>query len=453
MIAAAFLAVSCKKQRAAVAANDNIAYYTCTMHPSVHSATPGKCPICGMDLVPVYKASAAAKSSPKNTNQDIAREQSGRRIEYYQSTMNPKETSPVPAKDSMGMEMEPVYAKPAGVGNQPAEFIVPIERQQQFGVTYATAEKRPAIFSIRAVGVVADDARRHWDYVSRVEGYVAKLYVASAGVVVEKNAPLLTVYSPDFLTTEREFIDLLHTRNRATNNAALAESTGQLVQSARERFRLWNLTDEQIDALARTGKASENVTLMAPFGGVVESLEAVQGAKVMPGDKLAGVTDLSVVWVWAQFYQDEIPLLKAGLPVIVTIPSVPGRKFDGTISVVDPFVNDASHAARVRIDVKNPGLKLWPGMYVNAQLNIDEGECLTVPVNAVLPTGPRNIVFVDKGGGKLEPRFIQLGMQFGSFYEVKSGLTNGERVVDSANFLIDAESQIQGALKSWSPEE
>ncbi|MGH7980393.1 MAG: efflux RND transporter periplasmic adaptor subunit, partial [Limisphaerales bacterium] len=262
-----------------------------------------------------------------------------------------------------------------------------------------------------------------------------------------------TLYSPDFLTTEREFIGLIHARNGATNNAALAETTGQLIQSARERFRLWNLSDKQVDALARTGKASENVTLTAPFGGVVESLEAVQGAKVMPGDKLAGVTDLSVVWVWAQFYQDEISLLKTGLPVTVTTSSLPGRKFDGTISVVDPFVNDASHTARVRIDVKNPGLKLWPGMFVNAQLNIDEGERLAVPVNAVLPTGLRNIVFVDKGGGKLQPRFIQVGMQFGSFDEVESGLTNGERVVDSANFLIDAESQIQGALQSWSPEQ
>ncbi|MGH8024683.1 MAG: heavy metal-binding domain-containing protein, partial [Limisphaerales bacterium] len=193
LIAAAFSVVSCKRQQAAVAVNGNVAYYTCTMHPAVHSATPGKCPICGMDLVPVYKT-AAANPSPENTNQIIAAQQSGRRIKYYQSTMNPSETRPVPAKDSMGMEMEPVYEGPAAPASQPGEFIVPIERQQQFGVTFATVKKRPATISIRAVGVVADDARRHWDYVSRVEGYVAKLYVSSAGAVVEKNAPLLTLY-------------------------------------------------------------------------------------------------------------------------------------------------------------------------------------------------------------------------------------------------------------------
>jgi Cu(I)/Ag(I) efflux system membrane fusion protein len=193
----------------------------------------------------------------------------------------------------------------------------------------------------------------------------------------------------------------------------------------------------------------ENVTLTAPFRGVVQSLDATQGAKVMAGDKLAGVTDLSVVWVWAEFYQDELPLLKSDLPVVITASSLPGQKFDGTISVIDPFVNDASRSARVRIDVKNPDFKLWPGMYVNAELKVDEGESLAVPVNAVLPTGQHNIVFVDKGAGKLEPRFIELGRQFNGYYEVKSGLNENERVVDSANFLIDAESQIQGALKSW----
>jgi Cu(I)/Ag(I) efflux system membrane fusion protein len=169
----------------------------------------------------------------------------------------------------------------------------------------------------------------------------------------------------------------------------------------------------------------------------------------MDGENLVSVADLSVVWVWAQFYQDELPLLKDGLPVSISADSLPGQKFDGKISVIDPFVNDELRAARVRIDVENPDFKLWPGDYVNVELKIDEGEQLAVPVNAVLPTGRHNIVFVDKGGGKLEPRFIQLGRQFGDFYEVKSGLNEGERIVDSANFLIDAESQIQGALKSW----
>src|SRR5215469_9356913 len=173
---AGILAISCSKEKTAGTANDNIDYYTCTMHPSVHSRTPGKCPICGMDLVPVYKKSTATES----TNQTPAGT-AGRKIKFYQSTMNPRETSPVPAKDSMGMEMEPVYEEGTESETQPGEFTVPIERQQEIGVTYATVEKKPVTFSIRAVGMVASDSQRHWDYVSRVEGYVQKLFVSSPG--------------------------------------------------------------------------------------------------------------------------------------------------------------------------------------------------------------------------------------------------------------------------------
>lgn len=442
-LAGLFLA-SCGKRETAGGANDNIDYYTCTMHPSVHSKTPGKCPICGMDLVPVYKKSAPTSAPPSsaNTNQP-------RKIKFYQSTMNPQETSPVPAKDSMGMEMKPVYEEAGAAENQPGEFTVPIERQQQIGVTYATVEKMPATFSIRAVGTVTYDTQRHWDYVSRTGGYIAKLSVFSPGQIVEKNTPLLTIYSPDLLTTENEFVALLRARDAATNNPALAGSADNLVESAKERLHLWNITDAQITELEKTRQPKEELALVSPFRGVVQNLDAVQGAKVMPGDKLVGVTDLSVVWVWAEFYQNELALLKNDLPVTVTASSLPGEKFDGTISVIDPFVNDALRSARVRIDVNNPDSKLWPGMYVNTELKIDDGEQLAVPVNAVLPTGQHDIVFVDKGEGKLQPRFVQLGRQFGDFYEVKSGLSEGERVVASANFLIDAESQIQGALKSW----
>jgi membrane fusion protein, copper/silver efflux system len=159
--------------------------------------------------------------------------------------------------------------------------------------------------------------------------------------------------------------------------------------------------------------------------------------------------DLSVVWVWAQFYENELSILKKGLPVTITTSAYPGEIFHGKISVVDPFLSDASRTGRVRIDVDNSALKLRPEMYVNAELKLDLGEALSVPLSAVLPTGQRNIVFVDKGTGKLEPRFVDLGRKFGEFYEILAGLKENERVVTSANFLIDAEAKVQGALKSW----
>jgi len=381
----------------------DVDYYTCTMHPSVRSQDPdGKCPICGMDLVPVKKPGAE-----ESTN-------------------------------SVSVEA-------------PGEFTVPVERQQQIGVTYATIAKQPFHFSLRTVGTVAYDKGQHWDYVARVEGYVSKLFVFSRGDLVDKDSPLMSIYSPDLLTTENEFVNLLKTQDaaRAKNQSAMLESTDLLVEAAKQRLRLWNITDEQITNLESTRQPEKTLTLHSPFKGVVQDLDVDQGRHVSVGDHLVDVADLSVVWVWAQFYQDELSLLKTGLPVTITSSSYPGEKFTGKISVVDPFFNSEMRTGRVRIDVDNADFKLRPDMYVDVELDMDMGEGVAVPAEAVLPTGMHNIVFVDKGNGRLQPRFVELGRKYGDFFEVKSGLKEGERVVDSANFLIDAEAQVQGALKSW----
>jgi Cu(I)/Ag(I) efflux system membrane fusion protein len=189
--------------------------------------------------------------------------------------------------------------------------------------------------------------------------------------------------------------------------------------------------------------------LSSPFDGIVLELMTNQGSRVMPGDHLVDVADLSVVWVWAEFYQEELPLVRAGQPVSITTSAYPNEKLEGKIALLDPFLDNTKRTGRVRIDVDNREGKLRPDMYVNVELSLDFGEGLTVPVGAVLPTGEHNIVFVDKGAGKLEPRFIELGRKFGDRYAVTSGLAQGDRVVSSANFLIDAEAKVQGALKSW----
>jgi RND family efflux transporter MFP subunit len=447
-------AVSCKKSGADAKPAD-VDYYTCTMHPSVKKQNPtDKCPICSMDLLPVKKKDAGGSASASD-------------VDYYTCTMHPsvKKYSPtdkcpicsmdlVPVKKKGAMDMSTTNAaEPVAMNGEdkPGEFTVPVERQQQIGVTYATIQKQPFTHTVRAVGMVAYDKQRHWDYVTRVEGYVKTLSVFSRGELVEKDAPILTIYSPDLLTTQREFADLLNMRDeaKAKGSRAVLESTERLVESAKQRLHLWNITDDQIAELEKNRKPSETLTLRSPFKGVVQDIGVDQGRKVMNGDHLVDIADLSVVWVWAQFYQDELPMLKKDLPITLTSSSYPGEKFPGKISVVDPFINDATRTGRVRIDVENPDLKLRPDMYVDAELTMDMGEGIAVPFSAVLPTGKHNIVFVDKGGGKLEPRFIELGRKYGDFYEVKSGLNETERVVTSANFLIDAEAKVQGALKSW----
>jgi len=405
VVLAALFVTACHRPAPQPKADDNVDYYTCTMHPSVRSHDPhGKCPICSMDLVPVMK-----------------------------KTANPQPTTDASAATTND--------------DTPSEFTISPARLQQIGVTYATLEKRPFWHTIRGVGSVAFDEQHHWSYVTRVEGYIQQLSVFSRGELVEKGAPLLTIYSPDLLTTQNELIGLLNARDQSDKSAL--ESTRQLVESAEQRLRLWNISDEQIAKLEKTRKPQETLTLYSPFKGVVQDINVEQGRKVMPGDRLVDIADLSSVWVWADFYQDELPMLKKGLPVGITTSSYDGEKFDGQISIIDPFMNDAMRTGRVRVDVKNPDFKLRPNMYVDAEVTMDMGESVAVPVNAVLPTGKHDIVFVSKGEGHLEPRFIEIGRKYGDYYEVQSGLAAGESVVTSANFLIDAEARVQGALKSW----
>ena len=384
----------------------DVDYYTCAMHPSVRSHDPhGKCPICSMDLIPVLRKDAQASGMTGDTNQT----------------------------------------------EQPTLFTVSVSRQQLIGVTYATVEKKTLQSTLRTVGMVTYDKQRHWDYVSRIEGYVQKLEVSSRGDLVERNQPLMTIYSPDLLTTQREFLDLLRMRDEAqkAHSEAALQSAQNLIESAKRRLAQWNITPDQIAELEQSREAKETLTLYSPFKGIVQDLLVDQGRRVSMGDHLVDVVDLSVVWVWAQFYQDELPLLKKDMPVTVTTDASPDEKFTGKIALIDPFMNEASRTVRVRMEIENPDFKLRPNMYVNIALEHSQGEGLAVPLSAVLPTGERNVVFVDRGEGRLEPRFIELGRKYGDYYAVKSGLTGGERVVSSANFLIDAESKVQGALKSW----
>ncbi|HEX3618838.1 MAG TPA: efflux RND transporter periplasmic adaptor subunit [Candidatus Udaeobacter sp.] len=415
-----FAAVSCSKN--STSTSSNIDYYTCTMHPSVHSKRPGKCPICGMDLVPVMKQSGGEKTSGGMQG--------------------------MPAMPAMpGMNEGEMKG-----AEKPGEFVVPVERQQQIGVRYAKVERKPLRHTIRAVGLIVPDKTRNWQFVSRVDGYVQKLDVSAPGELVEKNAPLLSIYSPDLLTTEREFVELLRMREQARSKEA-RETPQRLIESARRRLQLWNVAEQQIAELEKTRKASDTLTLLSPFRGVVQSVPVEQGKNVKIGDMLVEVADLGVVWVWAEFYENELPMLQVGQQIDVSTKTYPGEKFKGTISVINPFLDETKRTAKVRIDIANPDFKLRPGMYVNAELAMNMGEALSVPVSAVMPTGARNVVFVDKGEGKLEPRIVQLGTKYGDIYEVKSGLQANERVVASANFLIDAESKVQGALRGFEEEQ
>jgi Cu(I)/Ag(I) efflux system membrane fusion protein len=394
----------CSKPASEDAKPSDVAYYTCTMHPSVRSQDPdGKCPICGMGLVPVEKTDA---------------------------------------------KTEPAAGAAASA---PREFTVPLDRQQLIGVTYAPAEVKPLRRTIRAAGVVAATTAKHWDYVARVDGYIGDLRISAPGDRVEAGQVLMDLYSPELVSTENEYLDLARMRESGLRdqNPSSVENAERLLSAARARLEQWNISTNQISALERSGKVDEFLPLASPVTGIVEGIVVHQGSHVAAGDLLFDLADLSSVWVWADFYENELPLLKTGEPVTVTTDSLPGFRVSGRVATLDPFLDPAKRTGRVRIDVENPALKLLPGAYVDVTLMLDQGEALTVPVGAVLPTGQHYVVFVDKGSGRLEPRYVELGGQYGGDYRVIAGLNAGERVVSSANFLIDAESKVQGVLTDF----
>jgi Cu(I)/Ag(I) efflux system membrane fusion protein len=311
--------------------------------------------------------------------------------------------------------------------------------------------------SIRSVGVLEPDQAKIFEYVARVDGYIQDLKVTSPGEQVNAGEPLVTIYSPDLRSTEQELVNLLNERDRGGSRASL----DQVIESSKQRLRQWNVSDQEINALEKSRKAAETLVLRSPFAGVVEDVPMKQGMSVKMGDRLLGVMDLSRLWLWADFYENEVGLLRVGQKLDISFPAFPGKKFEGQIGAIDRRLDAMKRTTRVRVDLDNPQDELRPGMFANVELKIDAGEGLTVPVDAVLPTGSRSLVFVDKGAGKLEPRFIRVGRSFSqtdsnggeaSYDEVLEGLSEGEHVVSSANFLIDAESRIQGALKTWDVE-
>jgi membrane fusion protein, copper/silver efflux system len=386
--------------------DNSIDYWTCGMHPSVHARASGKCPICGMDLVPVMKAKQG------------------------------------------------VYALANMDQSRRREFSIPIERQQRVGVTYAKVESRRIRFGIRGVGTLEADQGQIFECVARVDGYIEDLQITSPGERLSAGQPLLTIDSQDLRAPQQELINLLKAQAGGT---APSVSMKQLINLAERRLQLLGMAESDISELERFGQPTDRLVLRSPCDGVVSEAPMKVGMGVNRGDKLITALNLSHLWLWANFYEDEIRLLHEGLPVTVVLAAFPDRKIEGEIGAIDPSIDLVKRTTRVRVDVPNPDGQLRPGMYANVVVNIDAGEELAIPSDSVLPTGSRMLVFIDKGSGKLEPRFVQVGRLFVDpedpsqtrYYLLTAGLREGERVAVGGNFLIDAEAQIQGVVKDF----
>ena len=321
-------------------------------------------------------------------------------------------------------------------------------RLQQIGVRFATVERAPLERIIRGTGTVAWDETKLVDVSLKVRGWVRELFADAQGARVVAGDPLFTVYSPELYAAQLEYLEALRAQTAARATAAPDRADG-LVRAGRARLRLWNLAESDVAALAVRGEPLEAVPVRAPASGFLIEKNIVAGGAIEPGMRLFRIAPLDRVWIDAQVFESDAPLLVEGQPAIVRAPASPGHGIDARVAYVYPSLDAATRTARARLELANPDLALRPGMWVEVELRVDLGPRLQVPASAVIYAGARRVVFVDRGEGRLEPRDVETGVTTGEAIEILSGLEPGERVVAAGNFLIAAESRLQSALEQW----
>jgi Cu(I)/Ag(I) efflux system membrane fusion protein len=372
-----------------------IDHYTCSMHPSVKEAAPGKCPICGMNLVPVTR-------------------------------------------------------------EQQEEGVVIIDdaRRQLIGVRTDAVVLAPMRKDFRVVGHVTYDESSLADVNLKVHGWITKLYVSETGQKVTRGQTLLSLYSPELYNAEQDF--LLATQSAATPSLPPGGGPGRgdtMARASRQRLHLLGLEDAQIDAVARQGTPSESVTIAAPASGFIIEKNVVEGASVDAGMRLYRVAALTRVWIEAQVYEGDLAHVHAGQMASVTLDYLPGRTYDAKVAYVYPYLDPQTRTTQVRLELANKDLELKPGMFASVTLGADLGPRVQVPSAAIVYTGPRRLVFVDLGHGRFRPEEVSVGAESSGMYEVLSGLQPGDRVATSGVFLIAAEARISTASRYWDSSE
>jgi Cu(I)/Ag(I) efflux system membrane fusion protein len=409
--------------------------YTCGMHPQIIQDHPGNCPICGMKLTPIRKQ---AGTSPAAT------QPGERKIKYYKSTMNPGETGRQPGKDSMGMDLVPVYEDAA---NESQTIAIDPSTIQTMGIRTAEVTRGPLRRLIRTVANVDYDETALADVTTKYKGWIEKLYVDATGALVNPGDPLFEIYSPELYSAQTEYLAAL-----AGESGSPSAEDRALLDSARTKLKFYDISDVQIAELEKTRSAKKTLTITAPISGFVVEKNVVTGQMVDPGMKLYRLADVGVVWVYAQVYEQDLSAVQLGQEATMTLSYLPDRKFRGRVTYVYPTVDEKTRTARVRMEFHNPGYFLKPGMFATVELVADIApSALLVPDSAVLRSGEKNTVFVALPGGKFEARTVALGLSGEKDQDqVLSGLDEGERVVTSGQFMLDSESQLREAIQKMS---
>jgi len=398
------------------------------------------------------------KESSKNPTTAAAPSPPARKVLYWVDPMVPGYKSDKPGKSPfMDMDLVPVYEDgSSGETKEHAAGYVPVtvstERQQAIGVRLGKAEVRDLTKTIRTVGRVTFDETLQAQIHAKFEGYVERLYVDYTGKPVRKGQPLLSIYSPELLATQEEYLIAFraHQRLRTSPNEDVARGGLDLYDSARQRLLLWDISPGQIQELERTGKPRKALTLSSPVDGFVVSKNAIQGSRVMPADTLFEIAGLRRVWVQTDIYESEAPFVAVGQTARMSLSYLPGRTWTGKVAFISPVLDEKTRTIKVRLEFQNPDGILKPEMYADVSLERPLGRVLTVPDGAVLSTGARSLVFVAKGEGRFEPREVVTGAKVDGSYQIREGITVGEEVVTQANFLIDSESRLKAALAGLS---
>lgn len=369
-----------------------------------------------------------------------------RKVLYYRNPMGLPDISPVPKQDAMGMDYVPVYADEQATGDA---IKISLDKLQKLGVRTETAQTRRMLHTVRVVGIIEANEQRVYTIAPKFEGWIETLHVNSTGAAVRNGQALLEAYSPELVSAQQEYVIAWEgTQSLRAGSSDAQAGMQQLAQSSLERLRNWGISEEQLQRLRADGQIRRQLTLRSPVNGIVLEKMAAQGMRFMPGEVLYRLADLSSLWLIAKVFEQDLVLIQPGLQARITVNAFPDREFTGTVAFVYPTLDTQTRTAQVRIELPNPGGVLKPAMYANVELIVPHagGEVLAVPDSAILDSGTRQLALIERGAGLFQPRQVKPGMRADGYVEILDGLANGDKVVVSANFLIDAESNLKAAL-------
>ena len=413
--------------------------WTCSMHPQVIEDHPGNCPICGMKLVPVKNPGAsAATSNPQE-----------RKIKYWRSSMNPSEISSKPGKDSMGMDLVPVYEdeqqQETGIRVDPS-FL------QNFAVRTVKAQVGSIPVDIRTIGILNYNEKNLALISTKFEGWIEKAYVNYVGEPVQKGQVLFEIYSPQLVTTQHDFLSAVAYVDKLAGRAdpGAVERARSLLNATAERLHYWDIGDDQIAQLRETGKITRTLKIVSPVSGVVAAKmsDSLEGMKLDPGMSVFKIADLSTIWAEVEVYEDQIRYMQPGRQADITVDVFPNRHWSGKVIYLDPAVSQQTRTLKAYVEIGNQDEKLRPQMYANVELRVPVvSGAVKVPEEAVLHSGESSVVIVQKATGLFEPREVELGALGDGYREIRKGVQAGETVVTSSQFLIDSESNLKEAIQ------